>query len=141
MGLAIRQPLSAPIGGGGPPPPGARPDDALDTIAKIVPADALALYVALVAIAPGKNEDWWTFAFFLIGLVAAGAFLMISAKKNQDKPPWWQLPLRLAAFAIYALVISAPLKPFFDLDPRFPHAALVLVTAFAGVLGYSNTKT
>ena len=140
MGLAIRQAPTAPLGGG-PPPPGAKPDDAFDTIAKIVPADALALYVALVAIAPGKNEDWWTFAFFLIGLFSAAFFLRTSMKKNNETAPWWQMPLRLAAFAVYALVISAPLKPFFDLDPRFPHAALVIITAFAGVLGYANAKT
>jgi hypothetical protein len=143
MGLAIRTVSAAPIGGApaGGAPPVAKADDALDAIAKIVPADALAVYVALVAIAPGKNEQWWSLAFFFVGLASTAGFLYLSTKKNNEHAPWWQWVLRLTAFACYAMVIGAPLDAVVHVDPRLPHAAVVLITAFAGALGYANAKT
>lgn len=137
MGLAFRPREDPALGGAST---GAKPDDALTTLAKIVPADALAAYVALVAIAPGRDEDLWLFAFFLIGLALAAMFLWISAKGANEKVPRWQWVLRMAAFATYALVISKPLKAFVDVDPRLPHAAVVLITVVAGSVGYVNGR-
>jgi len=138
MSLAIRRgPSTDTLGGGA----SGGPDGPLDTLAKIVPADALAAYVALVAIAPGKDSDWWLFGFFLIGVAFTLIFLAVSAKGLPDRPPWWQWPLRIAAFVVYAMAISKPFEVFHkNMDPRWAQAGVVVLSTLAIALGLANRK-
>ncbi len=129
MGLQINRP-STEEGVGGPGGPGGG-DDWGTRVAKLIPAEALGLYGAAVALVPADTPSRDA-GLWLIALVCAGLLILIRYRSARDpstgKPQMVAILISLISFFIWLLALGAPVSPIrlpADLTFFGPLAALL----------------
>jgi hypothetical protein len=111
--------------------PAEEADGYKEKLIKYVPAEVLAFFVPVAAFV-GSGEDGWLIAIFIVGVIGT---LGILRRNNLQVPvdqraPWWNYVLAVAAFAAWALATSAATAEVVGLDQK----AVGLILAIAAFL-------
>lgn len=94
-----------------PPPPPPVDETVLERLVKLVPADAVALYVPALGFRSLTSWPSYSLAVAIGGTLLVPLLLFLDARSARERVPPLQYIVRTLAFVAWALVISDPLGP------------------------------
>jgi hypothetical protein len=131
MSRRVQTGSAAGLGGGPPAPP--TEDDYLARLAKYIPAEVVALYVAMVAAVPdGHNSALW--AIFVANAVLVPIYMWIVTSRDVGKGALWvQVVLATIAFPVWAFAMGGPFKTLGWYEGWMATLLLMFITVVFGL--------
>ncbi|MEA3077005.1 MAG: hypothetical protein QOF60_1913 [Actinomycetota bacterium] len=104
----------APVPGGGLKTLGANGSDGyLEKLAKYVPVEGLAPFVAVAALA---GKDWQLWVSFGCALLLGIGLIAVQVKKQTEKPGMWFWPFVVIAFVAWSIGASDDFRKMLDVS-------------------------
>lgn len=109
-------------------------DSFVDSLAKLVPGEALAGYVAALQVPGVGDRRGHHLALLAVFTVLAPLLLWSSARRADDHPHWLQYVVRTAAFVLVGAGGDAVLLTWLDGLRFIPGVGAIVIVALAAVI-------
>jgi hypothetical protein len=112
-------------------------DDYLARLAKYIPAEIIALYVAMVAAAPQSDHHYEVILWVIFGLnavlVPIYMWIVTSRDPGKKQPLWIQVVLATVAFPVWAFAMGGPFSQLSWYQGWIATILLMFVTVVFGL--------
>jgi hypothetical protein len=131
------QPQKAPPGpGGGDQPRQGPASEYFEKVAKLVPSEVIAAYIAVMGLIPAMHDEhkrpFWVWTTFLVCLVITPIYLNLLA--SAGKPKWVHILLSMLAFVVWAFAISGKALIGDSFEPIAASIVLILFSLISGAI-------
>jgi hypothetical protein len=121
-----------------------KPDDYLDRLLKYIPAEIIALYLAVTNAVPSTDRSYHLTLWIVFAVtVASTPIYMYFATQNRPAEPvlWSQIVISSVAFPIWVFAIGGPFRylPWYEAKHWIAAVVISFVTFFAALYKPQHT--